>query len=212
MASRSLLALAEDEVLESIYQASQAVPAVFCAGGTLGRLPLRLAVESAGGPCARIVDLPGEEALAALLAECEPAKLGKGSKTVLDESYRSVLALPASRLFTQHFEAAHLSGVLAAVGCMLLPAAGPLSARLHALNAYSKGGFFKPHCDTPRGDPGFVGSLVVCLPVAHSGGALRGALRVAHSGHSGHSVNYTWGAGAVAWERQPAGRQSRCAR
>ena len=34
----------------------------------------------------------------------------------------------------------HQSGVLAAVGRLLLPDAGPLSARLHALGAYKTGG------------------------------------------------------------------------
>ena len=52
------------------------------------------------------------------------------------------------------------------------------------------GGFFLPHRDTPRGDPRFVGSLVVCLPVGHAGGALRVE-------HSGRSVTYDWGPGAV---------------
>lgn len=43
---------------------------------------------------------------------------------VRDESYRSALALPADRIYTQHFEAAHLSSVLAAVGRVLLPRQG----------------------------------------------------------------------------------------
>ena len=47
------------------------------------------------------------------------------------------------------------------------------------------GGFFKPHRDTPKSQH-FVGSLVVCLPVAHGG----------------HSVAYEWGAGAGRGEVQ----------
>ena len=54
------------------------------------------------------------------------------------------------------------------------------------------GGFFKSHRDTPRGDPGFVGSLVVCLPVAHRGGALR-------IQHGRKAIEYSWGEGAVSW-------------
>lgn len=59
-----------------------------------------------------------------------------------DDSYRSALGLKGDRLYTQDFEAAHLSGVLAAVGRLLLPDAGPLSARLHALGAYKTGGWW----------------------------------------------------------------------
>ena len=65
------------------------------------------------------------------------------------------------------------------------------------------GGFFRPHRDTPRGDPRFVGSLVVCLPVAHSGGGLRVE-------HSGHSVMYEFGEGAAAGEVQWAAFFSDC--
>jgi len=44
-------------------------------------------------------------------------------------------------------------------------------AKLHKLNVYSKGSFFKPHIDTPRGERMF-GSLVVVFPTPHEGGAL----------------------------------------
>ena len=59
---------------------------------------------------------------------------------VRDDSYRAALALKGERLYTRDFEAAHLSGVLAAVGRLLLPDTGPLSARLHARGAYTTGG------------------------------------------------------------------------
>lgn len=83
---------------------------------------------------------------------------------VLDASYRKALAVPGSRLFLQSDPAAS-DGLLASVRQTLLPDSGPLTARLHALNIYQAGGFFKAHRDTPRADPTFVGSLVICLPV-----------------------------------------------
>jgi len=104
-------------------------------------------------------------------------------------------SLAPSRFNKQDLEDAHVSGIQAAVSRQLLPAAGPLSARLHNLNAYGAGGFFKSPRDTPRGDPGFVGSLVVCLPVAHEGDGLRVS-------HSGRSVVYEWGPLAAAGEVQ----------
>ena len=39
------------------------------------------------------------------------------------------------------------------------------------LNVYAEGDFFKAHIDTPHGTD-MLGSLVVCLPCAHTGGAL----------------------------------------
>ena len=41
----------------------------------------------------------------------------------------------------------------------------------YKLNVYSKGGFFKPHVDTPSGNE-MIGTLVLCLPSPHRGGEL----------------------------------------
>ncbi|KAI9328506.1 hypothetical protein BDR26DRAFT_873800 [Obelidium mucronatum] len=53
------------------------------------------------------------------------------------------------------------------------------------MNVYCPGGFFKPHCDTPRATSMF-GSLVVCLPLEHAGGDL--VVR-----HKGKTVVFDWG-------------------
>ncbi|KAI7286179.1 hypothetical protein KC345_g1374 [Hortaea werneckii] len=61
-----------------------------------------------------------------------------------------------------------------------------LRAELYKLNVYSgPEGFFKPHVDTPR-SASQIGSLVVCLPVEFSGGAL--AVR-----HQGQEIVHEWG-------------------
>lgn len=61
-----------------------------------------------------------------------------------------------------------------------------IRAELYKLNVYSgPSGHFKSHVDTPRSDMQ-IGSLVVCLPVEFSGGAL--AVR-----HQGREVRYKWG-------------------
>ena len=124
---------------------------------------------------------------------------------MLDESYRRALAAPANRIFMQA-ELANNESMLAALRQLLLPEgteAGQVTAKLHALNVYGPGGFFRRHQDTPRGDPHFVGSLVVCLPVAHTGGGL--CIQ-----HSGRSVVYSWGEGAAAGEVQWAAFFSDC--
>ncbi|KAI6865577.1 hypothetical protein KC338_g5016, partial [Hortaea werneckii] len=62
-----------------------------------------------------------------------------------------------------------------------------LRAEVYRLNVYSgPEGFFKPHVDTPR-SASQIGSLVVCLPVEFSGGAL--AVR-----HQGQEIVHEWGA------------------
>ena len=270
----SLLLISQRQVLKSIHEASTNMGAAFCVGGSLGRLPISLAVApplpgaagetEAGTPGASgsstssrarqavVVTFPdgGQADVEALQEACVPATFGRGTEeggrqlgwartpgtgparlpacpaaklpslrcsfptsfalpatmpspsAVLDESYRQALAVPASRLFTQLDLAAH-GGVLEAVRRLLLPDAALLTAQLHTLNVYGPGGFFRGHRDTPRGNPRFVGSLVLCLPVAHMGGGLR--VR-----HGGRSVVYEWGAGAAAGEVQWAAFFSDC--
>lgn len=61
----------------------------------------------------------------------------------------------------------------------LVPEAGAVRAELYKLNIMTKGGFFKAHKDTPRGDAATCfGTLVVVLPVPFTGGKY---FRVEHS-------------------------------
>ncbi|PSC67932.1 14 kDa zinc-binding isoform A [Micractinium conductrix] len=194
----SLQSLAEEQALSLVQSASRGLVAAFSVGGSLGSLPVDLAVQlEAGGSEAAVLRFPagGQAAVAALQALCAPASFGKGGDAVLDDSYRRALALPADRLICGYKLAQHAS-MLDAVRSRMLPdvAASRLSARLHALNVYTPGGFFRPHRDTPRGG-GLVGSLLVCLPVGHSGGQLRVQ-------HDGCAVVYDWGASAAAGEVQ----------
>jgi len=66
-------------------------------------------------------------------------------------------------------------------------------AELYKLHVYGAGDFFKPHVDTPRGEDNF-GSLVVCLPTAHAGGALR------VRGPSGAELTFDFARSAAAGE------------
>lgn len=84
-------------MLDGIYWASKGLDAAFSVGGTLGRLPVALAVSAApalsqvqaqrpGGPAgksAQVVLLPGggEADLQTLLALCTPAAFGRGQAT-----------------------------------------------------------------------------------------------------------------------------------
>ena len=79
----SLMAVAEEEILSGLFSGFKRLESPFCAGGSLGRIPVRLAVAAPEGGSAQTLELPsgGEDALAALLEACEPAVFGKGKET-----------------------------------------------------------------------------------------------------------------------------------
>lgn len=138
--------------------------------------------------------LAGEDALA-LEKIASPSSFGNGDETVLDPAYRLAfelkvkwatfefqsspeLVLDQPGQFASTFDPLHPShSILKAISD--LTTAGPLTADLHKLNVYPTGGFFKSHRDTPRA-PNHIGTLLVGLPTAHTGGELV----VRHSGAS----------------------------
>ncbi|KAH8805189.1 hypothetical protein F5884DRAFT_798665 [Xylogone sp. PMI_703] len=134
----------------------------------------------------------GVEQVSALLRDCQPASFGRGGEDVFDETYRK-----ASKLDTSQFSSdfcPYKLGIVDTIAELLMPstymAGGSrgVKAELYKLNVYSApSGHFKPHVDTPRSEQQF-GSLVVCLPTVHTGGALE--VR-----HAGQTVTYDWGAG-----------------
>jgi hypothetical protein len=69
-----------------------------------------------------------------------------------------------------------LSKVTAGLGCE----DASVSAELYKLLVYERGGFFLPHRDTEK-SAGMFGTLVLTLPSAYRGGALR--IRPVHAGH-----------------------------
>ncbi|CAO1604478.1 hypothetical protein XANCAGTX0491_008033 [Xanthoria calcicola] len=143
-----------------------------------------------------------------LLNDCALASSGKDGKDVLDDSYRKALKLDSDQ-FSTNFNPYDV-GIIGAIAQTLLPGlAKPITAKsqertfaeclgvvaeLYKLNVYSApSGNFKPHVDTPRGVAQF-GTLVVCLPYRHDGGALRIA-------HCGQKTIYAWGNqdGIIQW-------------
>ncbi|XP_055353958.1 uncharacterized protein LOC129599674 [Paramacrobiotus metropolitanus] len=103
---------------------------------------------------------------------CDPAKFGRNTEAVLDESYRRAGKLDVD-VFATKFDAER-SGLLGRIKSDLLSGEEHnrhVEAELYKLNVYGKDGFFKPHKDTPRGVNMFA-SLVVVFPTPHEGGAL----------------------------------------
>ena len=64
-------------------------------------------------------------------------------RQVLDDSYRRALALPVNRFASTFDLSAH--HILHDVHAMLMPDAQSVRSRLHKLNVYGPGGFFKAH-------------------------------------------------------------------
>ena len=149
------------------------------------------------GGALRFPPPPGTPDLAAyltpLMAACAPAAFGRGTETVLDPTVRRAWALPAAALATDWHPGT--AGVLECVQRALGASMPPLRATLGKANVYGPGDFFHAHADTLRCDT-MVGTLVVCLPCAHTGGDL--VLR-----HDGVTERTAWGteagSGKVQW-------------
>src|SRR5229473_7627546 len=114
-----------------------------------------------------------------LIAVGRPAKFGRGEQTLTDTSVRDTweitpdLVTLGGPVWEATFGAV-LDGVRDELG---LPPTTTLRAELHAMLVYGKGQFFLPHQDSEK-DDAMVGTLVVSLPSAHTGGELI----VEHSG------------------------------
>ncbi|KAF5120851.1 hypothetical protein E5D57_013187 [Metarhizium anisopliae] len=131
---------------------------------------------------------PGHEAdLNCLLQHCETATFGLGGQDVLDETYRKAVQMDPTN-FCTNFDP-YSVGIIDSIAQVLLPTTvestthRAVRAELYKLNIYSgQNGKFKSHVvDTPR-SPFQFGSLVVCLPVEHTG-------RV---GHKKEEMTFDW--------------------
>ncbi|EXU94787.1 hypothetical protein X797_012131 [Metarhizium robertsii] len=112
---------------------------------------------------------PGHEAdLNRLLEHCEKATFGLGGQDVLDETYRKAVQMDPTK-FCTNFDP-YSVGVIDSIAQVLLPTA--VESTTHRAIYSGQNGKFKSHVDTPR-SPFQFGSLVVCLPVEHTGGQLR---------------------------------------
>ncbi len=102
-----------------------------------------------------------------LLEHSELAPYGHGKETKLDPKVRSAQRLKARKYVTVHgFDPSVILDDIAAV----LSPTRTLSAHLTDVITYKKGDKFSRHKDTPRNEE-LIGTLVVGLPIAHTGGA-----------------------------------------
>eukprot|EP01006_Ploeotia_vitrea_P043923 TRINITY_DN66791_c6_g4_i2.p1 TRINITY_DN66791_c6_g4~~TRINITY_DN66791_c6_g4_i2.p1 ORF type:complete len:457 (+),score=25.58 TRINITY_DN66791_c6_g4_i2:37-1407(+) len=118
---------------------------------------------------------------ARIVSNCtEPAPVGKDDKTEVDQTIRTCNQVSSP------FSVSDLpSSLLQEIASALTPQLPTVRASLHKMLVYAKGGFFKPHRDTPREGNHF-GSLVILLPSAYQGGDLvvrhKGSQKVLYNG------------------------------
>jgi hypothetical protein len=104
-----------------------------------------------------------------MIASARPARFGRGERTLMDLSVRDSWEITPDRVTLTGLD---WDAILAEVRDGLgLPARARLRAEPHALLVYGKGQFFVPHQDSEKDDT-MIGTLVVSLPSAHTGGEL----------------------------------------
>jgi hypothetical protein len=154
-------------------------------------------------------DESSARALQQLLKDCQPATFGVGGEDVLDEEYRKAVKMDTDDftcsldlgqyriLYTLHQalvqdprldeDDTRLHGVCTELYKLNVCYNLLRSRQLITREIYSgPSGKLKAHVDTPRSKEQ-MGSLVICLPYAHQGGAL--AVR-----HDGREVLFDWAA------------------
>ena len=104
-----------------------------------------------------------------MIAVARPAGFGRGEETLTDLSVRDTWEISPEQVTLTGLDwDALLAGLREELG---LPARARLRAESHALLVYGKGQFFVPHQDSEK-DDAMIGTLVVSLPSAHTGGEL----------------------------------------
>ncbi|KAI4287667.1 MAG: hypothetical protein L6R35_003073 [Caloplaca aegaea] len=148
-----------------------------------------------------IVRLPlSVEDAQALAQTSHKAPFGKGKETLVDESVRKTWQIDAAniRILNQDWQLC-LNRILERVAEGLGIAGGPSSIRaeLYKMLLYQEGAMFKPHQDTEKVS-GMFGTLIICLPSEHTGGAVclrhrSKSERFDSSGNSAFGASYlTW--------------------
>ncbi|KAL8991463.1 MAG: hypothetical protein Q9177_000135 [Variospora cf. flavescens] len=153
-----------------------------------------------------IVRLPlSVEDAQALAQTSYKAPFGKGNETLVDESVRKTWQIDAAnvRILNQDWQLC-LDRILERVaeGLGIAGGSSSIRAELHKMLLYEKGAMFKPHQDTEKVS-GMFGTLIICLPSEHTGGAVclrhrSKSKRFDSSGNSAFGASYlTWYADVV---------------
>lgn len=159
-----------DKALQLIGQLMEGVPPAgsFAVRRTGPAENLVIEVDGVGA-----IGLPVPPAQARQLCEvARPARYGRREQTVLDPNVRNTWQVPLERVTIDERWRETLLPVLDTVRAELgLAPACELSAELHSMLVYEPGQFFRRHQDSEKTE-GMIGTLVVTLPSAFTGGEL----------------------------------------
>lgn len=161
--------------LTTLVERAKALDSIFACGGEV-EVAAPLSLRGPTGKKLEVVERLGFRATNVdkkLRAWCAPASFGEGTETRTDARVRDGRQLYArdGSLAVDGFNDA-LHEILSQIRASLCPhEAAPPIAELHSLNVYGRGGHFVAHKDTPR-EASVFGTLVVCLPLAFTGGRL----------------------------------------
>lgn len=110
--------------------------------------------------------------IADLITVASRAPYGRGAETVLDRSVRDCWQIDAPKVkVTGPAWRKTFRDIVSAVAKSLGAPGGRFRTRLYKLLVYQRGGFFASHTDTEKAS-GMVGTLVISLPTAGTGGDL----------------------------------------
>ncbi|KAK4183521.1 hypothetical protein QBC35DRAFT_393683, partial [Podospora australis] len=106
-----------------------------------------------------------------LIEQSRQAPYGRGNETIVGTSVRDTWELDSSMFVCRDARwPAFLDGIKRSVA-QAMGISIPIRAEIYKMLIYETGAMFKPHTDTEK-IPGMFGSLVICLPSAHTGGTV----------------------------------------
>ena len=164
---------ADDVLLAELGAAVDAIESRYVCGGQWTmptKLQLQLQLASGEQPTTAPITIPmprGQQdaELARIRAASTPSPFGHGNHTIVDTSVRKAHQLtPEQFVLSGGFDGTLPAEILEKVRSELVPDAGKITAKLHKINIYEKGGFFADHKDTPRSETHF-GTLPADWPL-----------------------------------------------
>lgn len=158
-------AAAIEQLAQAIAESVKA--ARFCTSGELELTDPGLEVEGLG-----IINFPLKRGLAKkLIAHCDVAPFGKGTKTLVDTKVRKTFELDPARFRLSAAWQSAINELTRTIAVALGLPVDQLQATLYKLLVYEKGGFFVPHRDSEKLNR-MVASLIIVLPNEFQGGGL----------------------------------------
>ena len=174
------------KIVTSLGELARSIACRFCCGNTLSSPEHVNIVYEKSEKNWSSITFPGAEQadVQQLMGVCSVASFTISGEHEEDGHYHYACELRPNQ-FTTSFQLCNTS-ILSEIRKLMMPdMRGSIRAELYRLNIRSgPGGHFKAHVDTLRSSQMF-GSLVVCLPIQFSGGALV-------TRHQGKEVRFDW--------------------